>query len=798
MPPTLRIAVRSLLRTPFVYFCAVVAIGLGIAAPTTMVTIADAVLRELPVPEPDRLVHIAGTNVRMPGRSLLMSSQWFAALRERQTSLEEVAAHEKLSYDVGGLISTAERRSSARVTPNTFGLLGVAPLLGRDFTVDDALAGADRVVLISHDLWQGHLAGDAGVLGTQLRLNGTPHTVIGVMPEGFRFPDTQQLWTPFQPTVQDTAHVIVGIFGRRSSDVSLLQVNAELESVAAAVHADYPDWTEGVGYRAQRYSHAMLDSDERMILRVMVVLFSFVLIVACANVANLLLARASGRTHEVAVRAALGAGGRRLALEQLAESLWIAVPGGILGLLLARWGATSFASQLSEYMPFWVRFDLALNVLLFAAACIIAATVAAGLMPALQALRADPRAAMRGGARGATFRIGNVARGLVVVQVALSVCLLIVAAAMVRGVLALGTGSEFDAGRIATASWTLNGERYEDPGARRAHLDAMLSHAAARPGVQHVAAASHLPDVWSGWRRVALEGVGYDRPQDRPLVHEAVLTPGYFATLGSAPLRGRDFGSRDVPDGELVAIVNRPFAVRYFDGADPVGRRITLDDSRTDGPMTLTIVGEVPHLGVKTEEGDVAESIYLPYSQHPVSTMAFVIRTASDPKALARELPRIAAAVDPDVALIDASALDHVIREARRTERAFGALFIGIGAAALLLAAVGLAGVMAYSVRRRTRELGIRAALGAAPHHVLRAALGGSFTQLFIGGAAGTALGIAAAGVLGESVLLGMTGVDTVVLAAVPLVLLAVGAVAAWGPARYVAAIQVVDALRED
>lgn len=798
MRHALLMALRSLLRTPFLYACAVVAIGLGIAAPTTMVTIADAVLRDLPVPEPDRLVHISGTNTGMPGRSLHMSSQWFAALKERQTLLEGVAAHEKLSCDVGGMIGTAERRSGARVTPNTFSLLGVAPLLGRDFTADDALAGAERVVLISHDLWQAGLAGDSEVVGTQLRLDGTLHTVIGVMPEGFRFPDTQQLWVPFQPTVHDNAHPIVGIFARRPPDVSLSQVNAELETVAAAVHTDHPDWTDGVGYRAQRYSHAMMDAEDRMILRVMLVLFSFVLIVACANVANLLLARASGRTHEVAVRAALGAGGRRLALEQLAEALWIAVPGGILGLVLARWGATSFAFQLQEYMPFWVQFDLALNVLLFTAVCVIAATIAAGLMPALQALRADPQQAMRGGARGATFRIGNVSRALLVVQVALSVCLLIVAASMIRGVLALGTGSEFDAGRIATASWTLRGERYENPGARRAHLDAMLAQAARRPGVEQAAAASHLPDVWSGWRRVAIEGVAYDRPQDRPLVHEAVLTPGYFAALGSAPLRGRDFDSRDTPEGELVAIVNRPFALRYFDGADPVGRRITLDDNRTDGPMTLTIVAEVPHLGVKTEEGDVAESIYLPYSQHPVSSMAFVIRTAGDPHALARDLPRIAAAVDPDVAIVDASALDHVIREARRTERAFGALFIGIGAAALLLAAVGLAGVMAFSVRRRTRELGIRAALGATPGRVLRAALGGSFAQLFLGGVAGTILGVAATRVLGESMLLGTTGADAFVLAAVPLVLLVVGAIAAWAPARYVAAIQVVDALREE
>ena len=798
MPLSLRIALRSLLRNPFVYGCAVLAIALGIAAPTTMFTIGDALLSELPVPEPERLVYISGTDERMPGRSLLMSAHWFAALRDRQPALLDVAAHEKLAYDVSGMGGPAERRNGARVTTNTFGLLGIAPVVGRDFLPGDAVPGAEHVVLISYDFWQSRLVGTADVTGMQLRLNGVPHTVIGVMPPDFRFPETQQLWTPFRPEADDASITIVGIFGRRAQDASLAQVNAALAAVAGAVHADHPEWAEGIGYRAQSYGYAMMDSDERTILRLMMVLFSFVLIIACANVANLLLARASARTHEVAVRAALGAGGRRLALEQLAESVWIALPGGLLALPLVRVAVTTLATQLQESMPFWVDFDLALDVLLFTAACIIVATLAAGMMPALQALRVDPQSGMRRGERGASFRIGRLARGLLVLQVALSVCLLVLAALMTRGVLALGTGDEFAADRIATASWTLQGERFDDADARRAHMDAMLAQVSGHAGVLQAAAASHLPDVWSGWRRVEFEGVSYDRPQDRPLVHEAVVTPGYFAALGSAPLRGRDFDERDDASRPLVAIVNRPFSVRYFDGADPTGRRITLDDDRSDGPQVLRIVGEVAHLGVKTEEGDVAESIYLPFAQHPVRSMTYVVRAAGDASELARELPRIAAAVDADVALSRPAPLDRVIAESRRTERAFGFLFISIGVAALLLAAVGLAGVMAHGVRRRTRELGIRAALGATPRRVLQAALSGSVALLIAGGAVGTVLGLLAADTLGASVLLGASATDPVVLTAVPLLLLAVGAAAAWAPARYVAGIQVVDALREE
>jgi predicted permease len=623
-----------------------------------------------------------------------------------------------------------------------------------------------------------------------------PHTIIGVMAPGFQFPDRQQLWTPFQPSVTDASHPIVGVFGRRAADITLAQVNADLEGVAAAVHEQFPDWTEGVGYRAQGYAGAMIDDDERLVLRVMTLLFMFVLIIACVNVTNLLLARATARTQEVAVRAALGAGGGRLALEQLAEAAWIAIPGGVVGLLLSRLGVAALARQLEPFLPFWVSFDLAVSVLLFTAGCMFAATVAAGLMPALQALRMDPQRALLEGGRGATFRIGWVARGLLFVEIALSVCLLIVAGVATKGVLSLGAGREYDAAGIATARWTLRGDRFEDAQAIRAHMDAMLTRVAARPGVARAAAASHLPDVWSGWRRVALDGVAYDRPEARPLVHQNVITPDYFAALGSHIVRGRDFTARDVEDAPAVAIVNTPFSERYLNGRDPIGARFVMDGEAGE-PVEVTIVGVVPHIGVSTEQGDPAEGIYLPFAQHPVHSMAFVVRTAA-PAALARQLPQIGALVDADVALYEALPLDRLISDRRRTERAFGMLFIVIGLAALLLAAVGLAGMMAYSVRRRTRELGIRAALGATPLRVTWTALRGNVAQLLTGGAVGTSLGMLAADALGRNILLGISAADSTVLVAVPLILLAVGALAAWAPARYVGRIPVAIAVRDD
>jgi predicted permease len=425
-----------------------------------------------------------------------------------------------------------------------------------------------------------------------------------------------------------------------------------------------------------------------------------------------------------------------------------------------------------------------------------AATVAAGLMPALQALRMDPQRALLEGGRGATFRIGWIARGLLFVEIALSVCLLIVAGVATKGVVSLGAGSEYDAADIATARWTLRGDRFDDAQAIRAHMDAMLTHVAAQPGVSSAAAASHLPDVWSGWRRVALDGVVYDRPDARPLVHQNVITPDYFAALGRPVLRGRDFTARDAEDAPAVAIVNEPFRERYLNGRDPIGARFVIDGEAGE-PVDVTIVGVVPHLGVSTEQGDPAEGIYLPFAQHPRPSMALVVQTAA-PATLARELPQIGAVVDADVALYEALPLDRLIAEMRRTERAFGVLFIVIGLAALLLAAVGLAGMMAYSVRRRTRELGIRAALGATPLRVTWTALRGNVAQLMIGGAVGTLLGTFATNALGQSILLGVSAADSTVLVAVPLILMTVGALAGWAPARYVASIPVAEAVRDD
>lgn len=796
LPYAFRISLRSLLRSPILFASAVIALGLGIAAPTTMFTIANGALRELPVPAPEGLVHIGATNPRFSSGLLLMDGRWFAALRDRQRSLTGIAGHEKTRYDVAGTGGLPEQRSGARVTPNMFGLLGVTPARGRDFTPDDAVSGAERVVLVSDDFWQARLAGRDDVVGAAIRLDGVPHTIIGVMEPGFQFPDRQQLWTPFQPSVTDASHPLVGVFGRRAPGVTLAQVNADLESAAAAVHEQFPDWTEGVGYRARGYASAMIDDDERLILRVMTLLFMFVLIIACVNVTNLLLARATARTQEVAVRAALGAGGGRLALEQLAEAAWIAIPGGIVGLMLSRLGVAALARQLEPFLPFWVSFDLAGSVLLFTAVCMVAATVAAGLMPALQALRMDPQRALLEGGRGATFRIGWVSRGLLFVEIALSVCLLIVAGVATKGVLSLGAGSEYDAASIATARWTLRGDRFDDTQAIRTHMDAMLTRVAAQPGVSHAAAASHLPDVWSGLRRVALDGVVYDRPEARPLVHQNVITPDYFAALGSPVLQGRDFTARDNDDAPAVAIVNTPFSELYLNGRDPVGARFVIDGGAGE-PVDVTIVGVVPHLGVSTEQGDPAEGIYLPFAQHPTHSMALVVRT-TDPPALVRELPRIGAVVNADVALYEALPLDLLISDMRRTERAFGVLFIAIGLAALLLAAVGLAGMMAYSVRRRTRELGIRAALGATPLRVTWTALRGNVAQLAVGGAVGTSLGMVATNALGQSVLLGVSAADSTVLVAVPLILMTVGALAAWAPARYVGSIPVAEAVRDD
>ncbi|MEX1182352.1 MAG: ABC transporter permease [Gemmatimonadota bacterium] len=384
LPYAIRIPLRSLRRSPMLFGSAIFAIAMGVAAPTTMFTVAAGALRDLPVPQPELLVYVDVADPRDSFGMLQMDGRWFAALRDRQTTLEDVAAYTMQLYDVSGFDALPEQRNAARVTANTFGLLRVEPYRGRDFTAADAVPGAEPVVLVSHDFWQARLAGDDAVVGERIRLNGEPHTIIGVMPPGFAFPERQQLWTVFEPTISDASWPMVDVFGRRAADVALARVNAELASITPAVAALQSDWPEGAAYAAMPYSESMIETADRMILAVMTLLFALVLIIACVNVANLLIARAIARTQEVAVRAALGAGGRRLALEQLSEALLIALPGAVAGLILSRFGVAAFARQLEPFLPFWVSFQLEAGVLLFTLGCLLLATLSAGMLPALR------------------------------------------------------------------------------------------------------------------------------------------------------------------------------------------------------------------------------------------------------------------------------------------------------------------------------------------------------------------------------------------------------------------------------
>jgi putative ABC transport system permease protein len=793
-------AARGLRRTPGLLAFATVALALGIAAPTVMFSIAHGMLRELPVPDGHRLVHIAAVEPRVSDRWLNLRPHDVLAVRAQQQTLTGVAAFGFGHHDVAAPGERPERRHGAIITADAFRVLGVAPALGRDFTAEDAVPGAAPVVIISDALWRARFAGAPDVLGGTLRIDGVNAAIIGVMPPGFEFPNIQQLWTPLRldaaaaPTRAGWQYVT---FGRLPPGTSLDAAKADLAAVAHRLERELPDTNQQVSYVARPYREQLLARDLRRILAVMVLLVSCVLLVAAANVANLLVARAVGRSREVAVRAALGATRGRIMGEHLLEAAVIAVAGGALGLLLSRAGIAAFTTAVAHELPYWATFRLELPVLLFAALCISTAALVAGTVPALQASGVDVNDTLKEESRGASsFRVGRLSRALVVAQIAFSCALLIISGLMIRGVMDMSRVEGYAPERVLTARLELRPYEYElerVPLLYRALLDRL--HASA--GVNAAALTHNAPGLGMGSRLLEIED-GADRAGPDPTpVRTTMISPGYFAAAGTALLRGRDFTWSDDAAAAPAAIISQPFVERYYPTVDPIGRRVRLARGAPDPGPWATIVGVAPDFGAGRADEGSAAVIYFPLAQHPFRSIAVMLHTDGDPLALMPALRSALRDVGADVPLFDTGRLDRVIADTRTVERVFGILFGLFGAAALLLAAIGLYGTMAFGVSRRTRELGIRSALGARPAQLVWVPLRGGMLQVAIGAALGVGIALLLAPLFGDA-LFGTSARDPSVYAAVTVTLVLTGIAAAALPALRAARLEPTTALREE
>jgi putative ABC transport system permease protein len=743
----LRVAHRSILRTPGQSLAAVLTLGLGIGVATTQFgTLYAAFYRTLPFDDAEHFVWIWQMDARGERRPVPVHD--FVEWRDGSRSLRDLGAD---WVETVGLRTSLEtwQLSAAHLTWNSLDVVGAQPVLGRAFAPEDDRPDAPRVALVSQRVWEERFDADPATIGRQVAVNGEPATIIGVMPEGFQFPMNEDLWLPLRV---DASRLLRGegprlqVFGHLDQGVSADAAQADISRLAAASAIAHPETNEGL--TAVVYDYLAEVGPEAFLINWMLMVGALaVLLIACVNVANLLLARAAVRTREVALRSALGARRLQIMLHVLAESVTLGIYGSLLGAALGWVGVSGIAYAMSSVDgPYWMRFEIDGAVLLFTALAAAGSGIVTGLLPALRATAGDAAPLLKDGSRGSTgLRIGRLSRALVGVEVAFSVAVLVAAGLMSRSVVRLaGYDLPFRAGGVLVAGADLFAA--EAPPARR---DEVLREALDRlqelPGVQTAALARAVPGLWARQTGVEIEGVAYPSQQDVPRARFMSVSPDFFELLQVAPVSGRTFSTLDDEESLPVAIVNESFARAHFSDTDPVGRQIRVDARERDGEEWRTVVGVVPDLlmqGLINIGGLDGTGVYVPTTQSDGLARTFLLRAEGAPVDLTEDVRSLFRSVDPDLGVVEAATLNDMLRRSSWYIRITAQIFIVFGVVALFLACVGLGGVVAFESERRTREVGVRVALGARARDVAGLIVGQGVRQVTIGIAVGLLLAI--------------------------------------------------------
>jgi predicted permease len=714
----LRFGARLLGKQPGLTAVLILTFSLGIGLTGSMVCLVRGASRELPFDGAGRLIHLEHRIAArdLPGVEVPLHD--FLEWRRRQSSFEGLAAFHLGSADLASPSQPPQRTRAAFMTANTLGLLRVRPRLGRGFLPGEDAPDAARVVLLGDSLWHSRFAGDPGIVGRSIRVNGEPTTVVGVLPPGFRFPLHEDVWLPLG---MDPRQIRWGegqgleVFGRLRDGVSLRQARADLEAIVRQLAAEHPETNAGVEAVLKPYVEEFVPRPVRTLLWTMLGAVFGVLVIACVNVANLLLARTVLRSKEIAVRAALGASRRQIAAQLLTETLLTAVAGSLGALAFTAAAVAVFRRVIAATdPPFWIQFRIDLPVLAALAGLTLVAALLAGWVPALQASGQNVNEVLKDESRGASaFRVGRTVRVLVVSEIAVTVALLAAAGLMIRTIVNLRSMDYGFAPRaIVTARIDLPPRGYPTGAQRRRFFRDVEGRLAALPGVEAAALTSSLPVLPASSTAFALEGHAFGRERDLPRARQAVISPRFLDVLALRPRRGRAFGPEDREDSLPVALVNEGLASRFFPGESPVGRRIQIMSGGRAEPWR-TIVGVVPDLYLGGPEERDEPGIYTPVTQSDVASLSLMIRPVRAGVAVADPLRAEVQRLDPDLPLGAVTTLGEVIRGGTWHYGVFGALFFVFGGSALFLAAVGLSGVMAFSISRRTHEIGVRRALGA-------------------------------------------------------------------------------------
>ena len=799
-----RYAVRTLSKSPGLALLAVLCMGLGIAAVTTMFSTAEAfTFRPLPqVHDASRVVHVWEALADAPRRNDAVSPAALQDIRRLPVFSGVLSVRFWTANITGG--DVPEQVRGARMTVNSLRVLERKPVLGRDLTEGDDAPGADHVVLLGYGLWQRRFGGDSGIVGRAVWLNGEAYRVAGVMPPDFAFPVGVQLWAPLALTAGEWAdrsrHGSMFSLARLAPGVGERQAEAAVTALGTRLASAYPGTNAGWTVNAEP-AEQYFGAGPRPFMVVLLATGAFVLLIACANVANLLLARATGRRRELAVRVALGASRARIVRQQLVESLIIALGGGALGVVATLWGLRSEGAsvpiEVRAYIPGFGELHLDARALVVAAATTVVAGLLFGLFPAFTAARVDVQSSLKEGARGEVggAHTGRLRGGLVVAEVALALLLLVGAAQTADTFRRLAlTDPGFRSGGVLTLAVTLPAADYPKDSAVVQFFRDLQDRIAALPGVERVGATTVLPLSWSEDRRgFEVEGRPLRRREDAPLVGVRLVSPGYLEALRVPLVRGRLLTAGDRMGEAPVAVVSEAAARMLWPGEDAVGKRF-----RPDTGQWVEVVGVVRNVRANPLMGGETNAVtYLSALQRPARTVTFVVAGPGDPNGLVQPIQRVINTLDSRLAAGDVLPMPRVILSTLSPQSATAQMLVLSALVALIMACVGIYGVMAYSVSRRTQEIGVRMALGATPAGVQRLVLGSALRLAAIGVAIGLAGAVAMGSAL-QAILVGSRASDPVVLAGVALAIAAVTVVASYVPARRATRVDPMAALRAE